>query len=111
MNVLFDTGVFDDFVERSVAYRMFGILPGTGNPVNLAGKMCSCDEVAHALAVIKNHQLSLEMNVGDLHRMVIQGVPTGVVMGLPTICKWGTVFDATNGRIALKVVRPFVLLP
>ena len=41
LNVLFDTGVFDDFVDRSVAYRMFDILPGAGNPVNLAGKTCA----------------------------------------------------------------------
>ena len=37
LNVLFDTGAFVDFVERSIAYQMFDILPGAGNPINLAG--------------------------------------------------------------------------
>ena len=109
LNVLFDTGAFDDFVDCEVAEKLFDILPSYGRKSLICGILIDGNNVAHGSAVIMCNTLDLTMQMGTINQLEIQGTKIDVIVGVPTMCKWGLVFDATDVGISMKIVTPVVV--
>jgi hypothetical protein len=107
--VLFDSGSPVDIIDTEVGKDLFHEFVTVAPPHIVGGRVTEPHLLFVGNVEINGKFFDCTFQGTQLKDWIIDDLPLDVLIGLPTMRKWGIVFDSTNGGIALKVIEPIYI--
>jgi hypothetical protein len=104
--VMFDSGAPVDVVDMNVGHELFHEFPKLGPSHVIGGRVTESELLFVGYMEISGKLLDCTFEATQLSDWKVDGLQLDVVIGLPTMRKWGIVLDTSNGGIAIKVIEP-----